>query len=86
MRRSSLPRTLPNDFLRGCWDELRRSMPKIEGVEHKDDLPWFDAPKPRRWHRCRVQSTGWIDFTQYDRCPCGAVRINGRVWIERNSR
>lgn len=50
-------------------------------------VSWHKAPRPRRWHRCRVQTRGWFnDFDLVERCACGAIRLNGRSWLERNQR
>lgn len=51
-----------------------------------DGIPWHQAPKPRRWHRCKAQTRGWIRWLTYvERCACGAIG-DGRVWANRNSR
>lgn len=57
-------------------------------VEHKNDLPWWQAPKPRRWHRCTPQTSGVASSGRfYERCACGAARIDGYgPWMEQNSR
>lgn len=49
-------------------------------------VDWYDAPIPRRFHRCRVQTDGWVDFTHIQRCACGAIRIYDSGWSDRNSR
>jgi len=56
--------------------------------EHRDGVWWYDAPIPPRFHRCWVQTEGWIGFSQVWRCACGAIRNPGisRRWMERNSR
>lgn len=54
-------------------------------LHHLDGVPWFEAPIPRRLHRCRVQTDGWVGLHQVQRCACGAIRA-GRRWRERNSR
>jgi hypothetical protein len=57
-------------------------------VEHFHGIPWHDAPVPSRFHRCRVQTRGYIHyFTPVQRCACGAIRMdNHRRWLDRNSR
>lgn len=55
-------------------------------VRHRDGAPWYEALVPRRWHRCRTQTSGYVRFTFFERCACGAVRIDGRAWIDRNTR
>jgi hypothetical protein len=60
---------------------------QITEIEHVDGIWWYEAPRPRRWHRCKPWTSGWMDlFGRVDRCACGAIRYNGRGWIERNSR
>lgn len=54
-------------------------------VAHLDDVPWYDAPLPRRWHRCRVQTRAYIGEV-VDRCACGAIRWNGKRWHDRHLR
>jgi hypothetical protein len=52
---------------------------------HKDGVPWWDAPLPRRWHRCWPQTTGWVGMTRTQRCACGAMRTGfDRGWSFRN--
>lgn len=55
---------------------------------HLEGVPWFEAPVPRRFHRCWVQTRGWVGMGLVERCACGGLRQPswGRGWIERNSR
>ena len=56
-------------------------------VEHVDGIPWHEAPVPRRFHFCKPQTTGWIDFfARVDRCACGAYRKDMSMWISKNER
>ena len=56
-------------------------------MHHLDGVPWTDAPMPRRLHRCRPQTVGYVNyFTKYERCACGAVRRDGRFWHYKNGR
>lgn len=58
-------------------------------VTHRDGVAWFDAPIPRRWHRCSPQTKGWHNLTLVLRCACGAIggyEYGRLVWDERNSR
>lgn len=57
-------------------------------LESLDGIVWHQAPVPRRWHRCWPQSRGQYKYTTLiERCPCGAVRLDGaRWWIKKNSR
>ena len=59
-------------------------------IEHRDGVPWFEAPIPRWLHRCSAQTIGWIGLVGFARCACGAIKHNGdrwrdRWWMERNS-
>jgi hypothetical protein len=48
---------------------------------------WYDAPLPRRRHRCHPVQSGHISTGAfYERCACGGIRRNGGLWLERNSR
>lgn len=55
-------------------------------VEHRDGVPWDQAPTPRRWHRCKAQTVEWYPETKRERCACGATRDRGGQWVGRNSR
>jgi hypothetical protein len=57
-------------------------------VFNLDGVPHHKAPIPRRWHRCWVQTYGYLGgFDVVERCACGAIRRGGtRRWSERNSR
>jgi len=65
--------------------EFRSSDGDVE-VENLDGVHWGDAPLPRWLHRCRVQTRGWIRYSRFERCACGAIRMNGGRWGSRNSR
>lgn len=59
----------------------------LTDFRHKNGLWWHEAPLPRRRHRCQVQSSGTLPSgTFIERCACGAARLDGILWIERNSR
>ena len=59
-------------------------------IEHRDGVPWHDAPVPRKWHRCSAQSWGWVGsygLRYVERCACGAIRLHKKhPWDERNTR
>jgi len=57
-------------------------------IEHLAGVPWFEAPIPRKRHRCRAQTRGLIGFEMVHRCACGAIQNHSRFpgsWLERNS-
>ena len=55
-------------------------------VHHLDGVQWWEAPLPRRWHRCRAQTLGRTNGTPVRRCACGAMDIGGLGWGEKNAR
>lgn len=60
---------------------------KFFDVTHTNGTDWFEAPLPRRFHRCRPWTFGFGGgLTYVERCACGAIRLDHRVWLERNSR
>lgn len=61
------------------------SEPAVE-FEHLDGVPWHAMPIPRRWHRCRAQTSGTYGPDRIERCACGAIRYNRRGWLDRNTR
>lgn len=59
----------------------------VPGFHHVGGVWWHEAPLPRRWHRCRAQSTGFISGAGYiSRCACGAMSRDGGPWFNRNER
>ena len=58
----------------------------INKTDHIDGVAWFDAPVPKLRHRCVPQTNEWDGVTRRQRCTCGAVRIDGGMWINRNAR
>lgn len=57
-------------------------------LEHRDGIPWWEAPVPRRWHKCSAQTVGWLSCGYVERCACGAISGLGArgYWFDRNSR
>jgi hypothetical protein len=56
-------------------------------VVHVDGIPWYEAPLPWRWHLCKAQTYGSTRiFFSVERCACGAIRLNKRYWVDKNSR
>lgn len=65
----------------GCTDHL-----SVVPVLHAGGVPWYAAPRPRRIHRCRAHTVGWLPGTGYvSRCRCGATLI-AQIWSGKNSR
>jgi len=54
-------------------------------VQHLDGMPWWGAPLPWRWHRCRAQSRMGTNCFRVRRCACGAIDL-GLGWDEKNAR
>lgn len=67
---------------------LRSRIEAERGITHRHGVWWYDAPLPRRLHRC----TPWTSAPDVDRCACGAIRgpfaklLERNSWFERNSR
>lgn len=73
-----------------------------EYTEHRDGVPWNEAPRPWRWHRCRPQTRGVVEGRDgerllVERCRCGGIRMALHqgygwwpslpgFWINRNER
>lgn len=62
-----------------------------DGPHHRDGIPWYETePLLGLLHRCSVQTWGTMgpddDQRLVERCGCGAIRINGGRWAERNAR
>lgn len=66
----------------------------IPTLMNRDGVRWDEAPLPRRWHRCRPQTTGLIGSLWVSRCACGALRddtmprpmwLSRHMWLYRNS-
>lgn len=70
----------------GNWVSL--PIPRPEWIQDLDGVSWDEVPKPRRWHRCRAQTRGFVLGDYVERCPCGGMSAPARFkgWIERNSR
>jgi len=62
-----------------------------EFLENLGDKSWADCPKPRIGHLCWTQTRGRVKVPNLravfvERCPCGAIRMDGGPWDERNCR
>lgn len=56
-------------------------------IQHVDGVAWYDAPLPPRLHRCQTQTSGWLRIlTKVERCACGAMRVDGNGWANKNER
>lgn len=61
-------------------------MGKTETV-HRDGIAWYEAKPPSLLHKCQAQTTGFIGFTEMQRCACGAIwDTTYRNWIYKNQR
>ena len=63
----------------------------LKYIVSKDNIWWYEAPLPRRWHRCFVQTEGkYDDGVVVQRCACGAIRSSDGLfttrWENRNDR
>jgi hypothetical protein len=60
--------------------------PDLSGLYNLGGVPWWEAPIPRRWHRCKPQTKGWSGRMVF-RCACGASAVDDtRHWFDRNQR
>jgi len=65
---------------------------RYPNLQHRNGIPWDEAPLPRRIHRCRTQTTGTYDrwHQMFDWCACGAKRKLGSFgrgyWYGKNAR
>lgn len=79
----------PSIMLGTSTQSLRKNLDLLRKAASSGEATawWYNAPLPRRWHRCYVVTSGRI-FTGafYERCACGAARRNGGPWMDRNSR
>jgi hypothetical protein len=58
-------------------------------IHNRDGIWWYDAPRPRRLHRCTPWTQAWSgpeNMRYTERCACGSIRFrrNGG-WSDRNS-
>lgn len=68
-------------------DDIIKPARRIDYVETALGIKWWEQPRPRRWHRCRVAQAGWTSSGAFvQRCACGGINLNHMGWIERNSR
>lgn len=63
--------------------EQRRASERALSV---DGVLWYEAKVPRRFHRCYAHTTGVVSFKMVERCACGAIRIDGGRWMDKNTR
>lgn len=67
-----------SDLARRC-DEI------LDDLRGRQASAWYNLPKPRRWHRCRVVHEATMDDgVHVERCACGGIRLNHGRWMERN--
>lgn len=57
-------------------------------TEHRDGIPWDQAPLPRRFHWCRAWTVGYSPaLGRVERCACGAHAYGSMGgWSGKNSR
>lgn len=61
-------------------------MSEMTDAQHKDGILWNEAPLPGWFHFCKPQSSAWIGLRRFERCACGAKRLDGRAWFGRSER
>src|ERR1022692_3959607 len=78
-----LPVTRGGAVSTGNWVRTHESA--TTRIESLDGIEWGNGDPPRRWHRCRPQTRGWIGPDYTERCNCGAARMDpSGLWIHRN--
>ncbi len=57
-------------------------------VYDRHGINWFDAPTPKRWHRCKPWTVAFDRGSYVQRCACGSINVGGdrSGWMERNRR
>lgn len=59
----------------------------LHHVTNRDGIWWRRAPLPPRWHICTAWTTGRLaDGALVERCACGAWRLGGGSWFDKNLR
>ena len=59
----------------------------IDYISNLDGVSFLDAPIPRKWHRCKIQTTARLSTCTIHRCACGALRVGViGFWNHKNSR
>lgn len=48
----------------------------LEFTENLGGVSWFDAPKPRWFHRHKPQSRAFLNMVLVERCACGRARTS----------
>ena len=70
--------------------KYKKAMAEIMGdteTVHRDGIAWYEAEPPALLHKCTAQTTGFIGFTQMQRCACGAIWDSTfGNWIQKNQR
>lgn len=74
------------EYVVGYVQEYKAPDGSVE-VHNLNGISWIEAPIPRKWHKCWVQTWGWTGyFNKVYRCACGAISNDRKVWIEKNTR
>lgn len=75
------------NVLAGMFRDSFRGDAEFYKADHRDGIPWDEAPLPRRWHKCTAWSAEWFGFSQVVHCACGAAMENiVREWSGKNAR
>lgn len=59
---------------------------EIFSVSQAEASAWMRAPLPLRFHRCVPTTTALLITGRVERCACGGIRLDGGMWLRRNSR
>lgn len=59
----------------------------IDWMSNRDGVFFLDAPMPRKWHRCKIQTTARTRNGTIHRCACGGMRVGVLgFWNYKNTR
>lgn len=73
---------------RARWQAALEQAERDLGITHGNGIPWYQAPRPHRWHRCQPWTAGaTAELGLVERCACGGIRLDGNgPWMKRNQR
>ena len=72
--------------MNGTRAEAYKRQREAERALSVDGVMWFEAKIPHWLHRCYAHTSGVVSLKRVERCACGAIRYEGSLWLDRNSR
>lgn len=58
----------------------------ISFISNRNGVFFLEAPMPRKWHRCKVQTSARTIYGTIHKCACGASRVGRVGWSGKNTR